>query len=366
MDQSPQEQGFDDFLVISALPNKPRRAWGKLLVSVPQVIDTAATEEDAKAAAARHMQDYHWITVHKSWAEFETAQRKAYLKQPLTEIGEAGYRHALNILPPLAWQRMGLYERFMIPEPVSGNVHAQFLLVDGKGYVGYADRTDQSTWLSPERVKEDALENTRRIRITYEIVTYESAEHGDAAERGFEDEDGVPFDHVGEAIEWLNKEGIAEASSSDIDHFGWLIGHHDQDFRTGDTKTKSYHPVGFTDDEMDAIFLGTTRNTPPSLETVLIGPLAEALHEAFWLNAWLGRVDLRSDSRFRSERIEEAEEARDIGWIIRTAQDLLELCDKDPDSSEDPLPPVEKLRKLMDEVEDLRETYKSETALPTP
>ena len=46
-----------------------------------------------------------------------------------------------------------------------------------------------------------------RIRISYEIVTEESAEEGDVAECGWDDEEGQVFDSPDDAAEWLMDSG---------------------------------------------------------------------------------------------------------------------------------------------------------------
>jgi hypothetical protein len=89
--------------------------------------------------------------------------------------------------------------------------------------------------------------NEVRIRITYEIVTYESAEHGDAEERGWIDQEGETYT-VREAVKFLESEGISEGSCSpiypsDVGHC-WLIGNERENYRTGAQTTRSYHIDG--------------------------------------------------------------------------------------------------------------------------
>lgn len=98
-----------------------------------------------------------------------------------------------------------------------------------------------------------------RIRITYEVVTPESAEHGDAADRGWIDEEGVSMkpEHgegtIAKAIKFLRDEGVVEASSTQFHKGIWYSNEADQDYRTGEDTTKSYHLYGFTETEERAI-----------------------------------------------------------------------------------------------------------------
>lgn len=95
----------------------------------------------------------------------------------------------------------------------------------------------------------------RRLVITYEVVTPESAEHGDAAERGFVDDLGVEVSSVAEACATLEDDGALEPSSSSF-HSGIWYSQYDghTDFRTGAVTKHSYHPKGFTEEEERNLF----------------------------------------------------------------------------------------------------------------
>lgn len=117
---------------------------------------------------------------------------------------------------------------------------------------------------NPSRRKSSARDP--RILITYEIVTPESAEQGDAEERGWIDEDGVSMKPdkydtqdgitaVDKAIKFLKDEGVTEASSSRFDKGTWYTNYeYDEDYSTGATESRSYHLKGFTEAEERAIF----------------------------------------------------------------------------------------------------------------
>jgi len=80
--------------------------------------------------------------------------------------------------------------------------------------------------------------STATIRITYEIVTPESAEDGEAAEQGWEDEDGSEYTFR-EAVKLLEGK---EPSSSWFHRGIWYTDHDsDIDYATGAETRQSYH-----------------------------------------------------------------------------------------------------------------------------
>ena len=109
-------------------------------------------------------------------------------------------------------------------------------------------------------------EGSKRIAITYEIITPESAEAGDAEDRGWIDEEGVDvtpdtYDMdegvtaVVKAVEFLQNEGAFDASSSFFHEGVWYTAYAvNQDFTTNNTENRSYHLRGFTLEEEEAIY----------------------------------------------------------------------------------------------------------------
>ena len=94
------------------------------------------------------------------------------------------------------------------------------------------------------------------IRISYEVVTPESAEDGDVAERGWEDEDGEEHD-VESAGRFLQG---TEPSSSHFHEGIWYTDvDGDVDFTTGAETRRSYHLSGFSVDEQGQIFTEVCR-----------------------------------------------------------------------------------------------------------
>jgi hypothetical protein len=95
------------------------------------------------------------------------------------------------------------------------------------------------------------------IAVTYEIVTPESAEEGDAAERGWEDEQGAEYT-LSEAIEKLR--GLEPSSTAFHPGVWYSDCDGDTDYRTGEVKYLSYHLVDFSVEDQRAIFDAVTKN----------------------------------------------------------------------------------------------------------
>lgn len=96
-----------------------------------------------------------------------------------------------------------------------------------------------------------------KIIISYEIVTPESAEFGDAEERGWEDEKGIEFDNIEEVVEFLEDNGPMEPSASFFHKNMWYNGPVIQDrnyFETGEEKTLSYFLRNMTEDEQEQVY----------------------------------------------------------------------------------------------------------------
>ena len=76
------------------------------------------------------------------------------------------------------------------------------------------------------------------FNITYELVTHESAEHGEAEEVGFEME-GATLRDCYEFLRWNG--GYCEASCSDITQADWLSFYGESDIYTGDCRNYGLH-----------------------------------------------------------------------------------------------------------------------------
>jgi len=76
-----------------------------------------------------------------------------------------------------------------------------------------------------------------RFDITYEIITPESAEHGETDETGFTMQDIT----LREAWDFLRWEGSCESSDSTISTARWLTFYGEQDYATGGYTNYSLH-----------------------------------------------------------------------------------------------------------------------------
>jgi len=96
------------------------------------------------------------------------------------------------------------------------------------------------------RVRKD---HKRTIFVAYEIVTPESAEYNDAAERGEEDEEEIvpSYDEtfVSAAVKYLKDSGAHSADGTDWFETGFEV----TDYKTGEEENHTFHLRGFTDEE---------------------------------------------------------------------------------------------------------------------
>lgn len=108
-----------------------------------------------------------------------------------------------------------------------------------------------------------------RIRTTFEVVTEESAAEGDAAERGWVDEEGEVLG-VEAAIKWLRDKGPLEPSSSQFHKGIWYSGPSDRDMHTGEWYQEAYHLAGFTEAQQRRIYEGVVgqRRNPTRIRKV--------------------------------------------------------------------------------------------------
>ena len=104
-----------------------------------------------------------------------------------------------------------------------------------------------------------------RIRITFQTTTEDSARRGDYAKQGWKDKKGVSMTPdaydiadgktvVDKAVEFLQTEGVMEASSSQFGPNLWYSTEPQMDPSTGEERSQSYHLVDFTPEEAKAIY----------------------------------------------------------------------------------------------------------------
>jgi len=140
--------------------------------------------------------------------------------------------------------------------------------VDGKPAPNGIDVSGEVTALDCSR------DSVRRIRISYDIVTPDSAEFGDFEETGWENEEGEVIDPDDCDVEFYGSESAAAielavyAIGNDVETSDWPTccpGHTwytqidgDEDYEDGSVKRLSYHLDGFSEEEECAIYTALT------------------------------------------------------------------------------------------------------------
>ena len=121
----------------------------------------------------------------------------------------------------------------------------------------------------------------RTIATAYQTVTPESAEEGDVADRGWEDQDGDPIEVssydieeavdagsrapvtdaiVKQAVQWLRDHGAQETSSSSYHSGVWYSTPYEvTDYSTGEERSEDFFLRNFTDQEERRVFDEFTR-----------------------------------------------------------------------------------------------------------
>lgn len=129
--------------------------------------------------------------------------------------------------------------------------------------------------MGPQNPQDVKNEGPHRYIVNkkYEVVTEESAQQGDAADRGFEFEDET-YDSLRDLIQANSNENWLEWSSSHVSGspYEWLVSEAEQDPRTGEYKSYGLHikrsdgkPLSRR--EMDAISQGLGVRKHPYIGT---------------------------------------------------------------------------------------------------
>jgi DNA-binding transcriptional regulator GbsR (MarR family) len=117
-----------------------------------------------------------------------------------------------------------------------------------------------------KKMNENVETTDKLIKTTFQTVTPESAEAGDYAEQGWEDEEGesmMPDEYdieegvtaVEKAVQFMKNKGASEPSSSRFHTDVWYSTvYPDRNYKTGEEKYFSFHLKGFTPEEEEEIF----------------------------------------------------------------------------------------------------------------
>lgn len=93
-----------------------------------------------------------------------------------------------------------------------------------------------------------------RVKSSYEIITQESVAEGDAAERGWLNEEGELFGSADEVARHLRDKGVIEPSSSCFHKGVWYNTESQQNMHTGAYESESYFIHGATVGQERRIF----------------------------------------------------------------------------------------------------------------
>jgi hypothetical protein len=169
-------------------------------------------------------------------------------KQLSREIAEGLREHGLEIDEVDAWPVSDYYLY------ASDGANSGFFRLTPRGDVFAIPGTDKSVEDAVRemgfRVKKD---HKRTIFVAFEIVTPESAEDGDVAEAGEQDEEeiipvqGETF--VSTAVTYLRGSGAFPADGADWFETGWS-----EDYQSGESENHTFHLRGFTDEEENMIW----------------------------------------------------------------------------------------------------------------
>jgi len=138
------------------------------------------------------------------------------------------------------------------------NYDHAFYRVTGKGeilFLGKPDRKIQKIVEDSGIGKRLGEDRPRRIEVFYGLITPESAEDGDYAERGedhIEDIDPNPTDeetYVDAAVKYLRHEGAADSGGGD-----WFTLDTEPNYRTGDVTTYDFLLRDFEPEEEEEIW----------------------------------------------------------------------------------------------------------------
>lgn len=117
--------------------------------------------------------------------------------------------------------------------------------------------------------------NMKRIKVTFET----SNADGDVIDQGFEDAEGRSFDNILEAATWLTDEGAIFPSASDAKGTIWFTSEANVDYSSGQATSRSFHPTGFSRNELNSLFFAVTHasnlGNPMVLDKALVDDFEE-------------------------------------------------------------------------------------------
>jgi hypothetical protein len=166
------------------------------------------------------------------------------------------------------------HKDFTIPEGTLVVEHGIFMGKNPGTIRIYGSATDLAQIMPPKtedkdksmQVQEAKPSKTPVIRITFsKVIPGASDEDEPEEEHGWVDEDGVSMEPddtdkedeltcVDLAVKFLEKAGVAEASSTSFHTGIWYSGSPETNHRTGEETTQSYHLAGFTPEQEREVY----------------------------------------------------------------------------------------------------------------
>lgn len=232
-------------------PAAARKAAKAMLRMIEQVEGMPITELFELAATIHLGAPFEWFEDGNEPSEKKRKQREKKLELAY-EFGEGLAGQAAD--SGLSWADHHKTRRdgaVFEPELPMGE-----FTIDGFDQASYSWRPRTGA----DRLHAENLSLSRRIRISFEMTTPESVEHGDVAERGWVDEEGTLIDgsesgfddFIHHAVDFLETEGgrSLEPSSSSFSPGDWYVEIDGRtDYRTGAETRRSFHLDGFTEQE---------------------------------------------------------------------------------------------------------------------
>jgi hypothetical protein len=229
-----------------------------------------ATQRAFDRKAQGMIQKHAGLTVTETWNPDGSVSRKVTIDESNPADGELLIK-MLNLSPAETEELMNKAQGDGQAPPGPGSAgataeQAPATQVDDQGDIKDRVQTGKKKVIADDQ---DPLFNTEEfgskapqnliVKTTYEIITPESSEAGDAEERGWIDEEGETFESVEDVVRFLQDNGANEPSSSSFNPGVWYTHYGDYDYSTrqmerGEVENRSYHLYNFTPEQEEEVF----------------------------------------------------------------------------------------------------------------
>ncbi len=114
----------------------------------PYIWSFYITYQDAEAALPHVSTQYKAGVKIIAYKDFEALQRPYYITGEIVEITKEQWWDKLEVLPPEAWERGVVFERFRMSEYLTGYYTRQYARLGERYFTAVIDVRDKSTWLT--------------------------------------------------------------------------------------------------------------------------------------------------------------------------------------------------------------------------